>query len=370
MRFVCLLLLLLVGCHKKETTQPPEPHNTDTDNIYGADVDPADSYYVKRNQIFYKGNILHLKGINWFGLENYDTRLHGLWTGRSIESFVDQIKELGFNAIRVPVVHETFLPLPGSDGFATPLAQLEHLINYTRQKGMFVLLDLHKCSKEDTAVNKPGPGRGVCSTYTEAKWIDDLQILASLALKNSNVLGIDLFNEPYGFSWSDWLTLVEHGAEAVLRINPKILIFVEGVHSESPNGGFNTFWGENLYEADVKIPAIPRSRLVYSPHIYGPSVYNQEYFDAPDFPKNMPAVWDAHFGKLEEDFSLVVGEFGGRYIGKDKVLLDALVDYYLSKGIKNTFFWALNPNSGDTGGLLKEDWRTVDDGKLALIQRL
>ena len=31
-------------------------------------------------------------------------------------------------------------------------------------------------------------------------------------------------------------------------------------------------------------------KLVYSPHVYGPSVYQQHYFDDQRFPANMPEV--------------------------------------------------------------------------------
>lgn len=34
------------------------------------------------------------------------------------------------------------------------------------------------------------------------------------------------------------------------------------------------------------------------------------------------------------------------------------------------FWWCVNPNSGDTGGILEGDWRTWNAGKLALLQRL
>lgn len=34
------------------------------------------------------------------------------------------------------------------------------------------------------------------------------------------------------------------------------------------------------------------------------------------------------------------------------------------------FYWALNPDSGDTGGILLDDWKTVHEGKMALLQRL
>ena len=35
-----------------------------------------------------------------------------------------------------------------------------------------------------------------------------------------------------------------------------------------------------------------------------------------------------------------------------------LVDYLIDIDQRNTFFWCLNPNSGDTGGLLQSDWTT------------
>ena len=31
-------------------------------------------------------------------------------------------------------------------------------------------------------------------------------------------------------------------------------------------------------------------------------------------------------------------------------------------------FWALNPNSGDTGGLLKDDWVSVNQAKYNLLK--
>jgi aryl-phospho-beta-D-glucosidase BglC (GH1 family) len=31
-------------------------------------------------------------------------------------------------------------------------------------------------------------------------------------------------------------------------------------------------------------------------------------------------------------------------------------------------FWSLNPNSGDTGGILQDDWKTVHQWKMNLLQ--
>ena len=49
---------------------------------------------------------------------------------------------------------------------------------------------------------------------------------------------------------------------------------------------------------------------------------------------------------------------------------DTLIDYFLQKGMTNFFYWSWNPNSSDTGGILQDDWTTVWDDKVALLQRL
>jgi hypothetical protein len=50
---------------------------------------------------------------------------------------------------------------------------------------------------------------------------------------------------------------------------------------------------------------------------------------------------------------VVIGEWGGHYTGSNQVWLEAMGNYLLSKRMTDQFFWCLNPNSGDTGGLLQ-----------------
>jgi endoglucanase len=110
---------------------------------------------------------------------------------------------------------------------------------------------------------------------------------------------------------------------------------------------------------------------VYSPHIYGPDVFLQDYFKAPNFPANMPTVWQAHVGVViaGQGAGVCVGEFGGHAV---KGSLDytwhlALIQWLKARGV-GSFYWCVNPNSGDTGGLLKDDWKTPDTVKLTLLQ--
>ncbi len=113
------------------------------------------------------------------------------------------------------------------------------------------------------------------------------------------------------------------------------------------------------------------NRLVYSPHDYPASVHAQPWFSAPDYPANLPAVWDATWGYLLRTGTapVLVGEFGTKLATtSDQQWLTALASY-LGTGVEGVHwtYWSWNPNSGDTGGILKDDWKTVDEAKQARL---
>jgi endoglucanase len=159
-------------------------------------------------------------------------------------------------------------------------------------------------------------------------------------------------------------------------VNPDILIFVQGIQDNPDcSGSLSHWWGGYLEQFDCYPLDIPADKLVLSPHVYGPDVHVQPYFETSDFPDNMPAIWDTHFGYLaDRGYSVIIGEFGGRYghggDSRDKVLQDTLIDYMDSKGMTDFFYLSWNPNSSDTGGILQDDWQSVWQDKVELLQRL
>ena len=71
-----------------------------------------------------------------------------------------------------------------------------------------------------------------------------------------------------------------------------------------------------------------------------------------------------------------MGEFGGRSVAEkdahgkkdlEGIWQKNLVAYLKKNGLSYTY-WAWNPNSGDTGGILKDDWKTIDHDKAALLK--
>jgi endoglucanase len=64
---------------------------------------------------------------------------------------------------------------------------------------------------------------------------------------------------------------------------------------------------------------------------------------------------------------VLLGEFGGS-VGNDTEgkWQSTLVSFLKQHGISYTY-WSWNPNSSDTGGILNDNWQTVQSAKLDLL---
>jgi len=324
------------------------------------------------------GNQVILTGISWFGLETDNYAPHGLWA-RNWESILDQIKELGFNTIRLPFSNQLFDPgsqpnsineeinpdLKGLSG----LDILDKLVQGAGERGLKVILDRHRPDSHAQSE------LWYTSEYSEERWIQDWVMLAERYKGNDTVIGFDLHNEPHGSAtWgsgdpaTDWRLAAERAGNAVLAVNPGLLIIVEGVEKVQDDW---YWWGGNLMGArqDPVRLDVP-NQLVYSTHVYGPGVYPQPWFSAPDFPDNLSGIWDTHWGYLAREgiAPVLLGEFGGRSVGEDKegIWQRTLVSYIRENNI-SYIYWTINPDSGDTGGLLLDDWQSIDPEKQALL---
>jgi endoglucanase len=343
-------------------------------------------FTVTNSAIFQGGKKVSIKGANWFGLETEVYCLHGLWSV-SMKSILDFIQQNGFNAVRVPFSAEVALGLDKLKCKSinttanpdlidiTPGKLLDKLVIECHKRGILIMPDMHRLvgTGQITELwydNELG--------YTEAKVIEAWKVLVKRYTKYPNVFAVDLKNEPHGkATWgtgnleTDWNKAAERIGDAILEINPKLLIVVEGVQTYKGEG---TWWGGNLAGAkDVPVRLKVPSKLVYSPHVYGPSVFAQPYFSNASFPNNMQTIWDNHFGFLEKTKQgcILIGEWGGwmKPDNKDDVWQNAMGEYFIRNSI-DAFYWCVNPNSGDTGGLLDDDWKTPITKKLELLKKV
>jgi endoglucanase len=323
-----------------------------------------------------------LSGVNWFGFETSDHVVHGLWA-RNWQEMLDQIKAEGYNVIRLPFSNAMLKPgvkparidyqkNPDLAGL-TALQVMDKIILGANERGLKIILDNHRSTP---GTGPESNGLWYTSDTPESRWIADWKMLAVRYKHIPAVIGVDLRNEPHSGCWGcgdrvrDWRMAAEKAGNGVLSVNPNLLILVEGVSEY--NGQF-TWWGGNLMgakTAPVRLN-IPQ-RLVYSVHEYPATVYAQSWFSASSYPNNLPAVWDQYWGYLVQGnlAPVLIGEFGTRYeTEKDRQWLQAFQPYIYQKGLSWTF-WSFNPDSGDTGGLLQDDWTSIQQPKQTILKKI
>ena len=300
------------------------------------------------------------------------------------------------------------------------------IIKKMKQYGLKVLIDVHSPTAHNSGHNyniwyydantEAADTMAVTTdgheiTYDE--WIDSVTWLAKQYANDDTILAYDLKNEPHGkrgydgttcpdgiARWDDstvhnnWAYAATECGNSILNVNPNALILIEGVEqypktekgytydtadiwqaSAEVSPWYGAWWGGNLrgvkdYPIDFG-DAKKNSQIVYSPHDYGPSVYEQTWFNK-DFTTQtlLDDYWYDTWAYInDKDIApLLIGEWGGHMDGgKNQKWMELLRDYMIDNHINHTF-WCLNPNSGDTGGLLGYDFSTWDEDKYGLFE--
>jgi endoglucanase len=318
---------------------------------------------------------VRIAGINWFGFETPAFVVHGL-NVRSYKDMLNQIKILGYNTIRLPYSNQLFDPGSKPTGInytlnpdvqgLSGLQLMDKVVDYASQIGLRIILDRHRPDANGQSA------LWYTAAYPESRWMADWTMLASHYKNNPMVIGAELDNEPHapacwgcGDSKTDWRLAAERAGNAILQVNPNWLIVVDGVDCYQ---GDCYSWGSNLegvQAAPVELNA--PNRVVYSAHEYPASTLANSWFNTPDYPKNLPQVWDAHWGYIQKQgiAPVWISEFGTKLQSDlDRQWLETLVNYLgTGSGGISWAYWSWNPDSGDTGGILENDWKTVNQAK-------
>jgi aryl-phospho-beta-D-glucosidase BglC (GH1 family) len=355
-------------------------------NIYAQQNNKINDYSAQNNKIYVNNKEIQLNGISWSGSEELDTLApHGLWK-RNYKDMITQIKAIGFNAVRYPYCPSTLqnLPVNGINYTANPnlkglksLEVMDIILEEFKNQQIYILIDHHRpdCKKISEL--------WYTDKYSEKNWLSDLTFLATHYKDNPYFIGLDIKNEPHGAAtWgnknplTDFNAAAQRAAKAIYDTNPNILTFIEGIgNNDTCDAPLEKWWGGNFSPmtcVPLNYTGFDKNKIVYSPHVYGPDVYNQDYLTG-NLKTKMPPIWESHFGFLTKTGTTVVpGEFGGFYKSgsKDREWQDAIIDYFIDKKICNTFYWVLNANSDDTGGILADDWITVNEDKVRNLKRL
>ena len=262
------------------------------------------------------------------------------------------------------------------------------------KNGFYVLLDNHL--REDTT-----------AITDQRAWTDGWkQIAADLLQKpeNQGRLFFDLLNEPgqYGQGWEKTDKAGIHALyiaamDSVWQASDKAIFFIEGTGQETLGAN----WGDGFCADPAKITQMglgdPRpffselatkpykNSVAVAPHCYGPAVtYAHDNFAGPGL-----------FSRLSDSFGclnktgtgsgspslrlpVAVGEFGSHF--KDNGDVQFMTDFAAYLGCQGAakddrhdpidawFYWSWNPDSGDTGGLVQDNWKDVEWVKISYLE--
>ncbi len=375
-------------------------------------VQGDDWLYTDGNRIVDKdGKRVWLTGVNWFGYNTGTNTFDGLWNSQ-LEPSVKAIADHGFNLIRVPISAELINEWASGEypkanynnAYNTALNEMnsleifEYFLKLAEENGIKVMPDIH--SAETNA-----SGHNVNLWYTSKVSVEEfysaLEWLAERYKNNDTIIAYDLKNEPHGKPfegdgaaiWNDstdannWKHVAETAAARILAKNPNVLILVEGIeiypidlnsnsdfHSTNEKDYYFNWWGGNLrgvkdYPIDLEKY---RNKLVYSPHDYGPTVYKQPWFEGSyNFDSLMKDCWHDNWFYIHENNTapLLIGEWGG-FMKEPNLTWMTYMRQLIKENKLNHTFWCFNANSGDTGGLVLDDFKTWDEEKYAFVKEV
>jgi endoglucanase len=347
-----------------------------------------------------QGNAVRIQGINWYGFETVRKAPGGL-TVQDYRTILETIHSEGFNTVRIPFSNDMIEDpiVPEAISFLNDRGQainqplrglnslqiLDRIVEHAGKIGLKVILDNHRSEAGDSA---QGSGLWYTADYPETSWVADWQMLTRRYAGNSTVIGMDLRNEPHnattgGSCWSgcgaahDWHLAAQRAGNAVLALNPRLIVFVEG--TDAVNGDFY-WWGGNLQgvrsaPVSLNVPG----QLVYSAHEYGPKEYAQKWFNGASA-SSLMVVFDRHWGFIsrQEIAPVWIGEFGtsnrsqditDNASGTEGQWFQALTSYFGMNRDINWTSWALNGEDSD--GLLNSDYAAPANSlKMAALNRI
>ena len=357
------------------------------------------------------GTEVWLTGCNWFGYNTGSNIFDGVWAC-NMRQALESIADHGFNLLRIPMSAELLLQWKNGEypqanfnqAYNAELQSMnsleifDYVLDICAANGIKVMIDIHSLPTD-------AMGHMLPMWYTDSFTVDDyyetLDWLSERYANNDTIIAYDLKNEPHGAAsetehaiWNDsedannWRYVAETAGNIILDNNPHALIVIEGIQiypidpvsnnftSTNDEDYYNSWWGGNLravadYPIDFGSPE-RNAQIVYSPHDYGPAVNAQPWFEGGfTYESLYEDYWhDAWLYIDEEEIApLLIGEWGGFMTGDNLTWMtymrQLIAEYHL-----NHTFWCFNANSGDTGGLVLDDFVTWDEDKYEFVREV
>ncbi len=357
------------------------------------------------------GTEVWLTGCNWFGYNTGSNLFDGVWAC-SLDDALVSIADHGFNLLRVPMSAELLLQWKNGEypeanynhaynSYLDGMNSLEiwdHVLDVCQANGIKVMVDIHSANTD--AMGHMAP-LWYTSDFTEEEYIEALDWISARYADNDTIVAYDLKNEPHGKAseeehaiWNgsdddnNWKRVAEEAGNTILDNNPHALIVIEGIQiypidpqtndftSTDDEDYYNSWWGGNLravadYPIDFGSPE-RNAQIVYSPHDYGPAVYAQPWFEGGfTYESLIEDYWYDSWLYIDDTGTapLLIGEWGGFMTGDNLTWMEYMRQLISEYHLNHTF-WCFNANSGDTGGLVMDDFTTWDEEKYEFVREV
>ncbi|OQR92171.1 cell 5A endo-1,4-betaglucanase [Thraustotheca clavata] len=365
---------------------------------------------------------IHIKGVNWFGMETGLMAPFGLWdndqNGTTVYAVAEFLAKNKFNSVRIPLCVASILankpPLTSIINRVTNraldltsyLSLLQSIAKSLAYRQISIMISMHTLD-----LMNAGGSLWYGKNLPASDFLKAIDMLTKALCSSDywNILGIDVKNEPWEGTWGTGLPNdFKAGAELIgariLKGCPQWMVFVEGVNAQhnitldEKDYGYYDWFGGGLQKAGdhpVELPA--KNKLVYAPHYYTPAVFPQYYlFDGGEvgtgnaiigykelsdeaLQGRVAKTMKQMFGYLndKQESAVLLGEFAGLYTKDEhkykttQRCTDYTIRTLLDENYAGGYMWSLNPesayqyNPADTPGnyiegLLNPDWRSAN----------
>ncbi|MEQ0558092.1 cellulase family glycosylhydrolase [Amycolatopsis sp. NEAU-NG30] len=342
-----------------------------------------------------RGHRVKLASVNWFGAESAEFVVGGL-DKQPLDKLARLIRQGGFNSVRLPWSNELVESNPVvADEYLTAnprlrgkraLSILDDVIDALGRHGLMVILDNHRSRGDWCCDEAHGDGLWHTPAYPESAWLADWRFMAARYRDRPQVVAAELRNEirpdpSQGLrpTWgdgnpaTDWRAASERGGDAVLAVNPKLLIITSGLNYQYDLKGVPT--------APVRL-SVP-NRLVYAVHDYSWSHSAGQLADDATFEANVVSRWEYVRDPAKPYVAPVyVSEWGGCTQPKsdgtlctsDRLTYPFTMARYLAKADLDWAWWPINGTQSagynrvrgtvETFGLLNPQWNGYANDEL------
>jgi hypothetical protein len=238
------------------------------------------------------------------------TTFYNTWLSNHVtKNDIIQIKEWGFNAVRVPIHYEYFVNkgagmIWNDQGFLL----LDNVISWCSAEGIYVILDLHAApgGQSNNAISDYDPAQPSLweSESNKTKTVELWKNISERYKNEPWIAGYDLINEP---AWNlpngtDLRNIYQRITNAIRNNGDQHIIFIEGNWYSNDYTGLTPAWDENM---------------VYVFHKYWSDASNIDIKWITDFreAQNRP-IWCGEHGENSNDhFTKIVETFRENSIG-------------------------------------------------------